>query len=73
VHRLSEDSIECRQLESNSAQDRKVLVILAWDSPRLRAAECVFSMAVKGIEIEDTETRLSELEQAAEASTKQKK
>ena len=40
---------------------------------RLRAAECVFSMAVKGIEIEDTETRLSELEQAAEASTKQKK
>ena len=38
---------------------------------RLRAAECVFNMAVKGIEIEDIETRLSEVEQqAAQASTK---
>jgi hypothetical protein len=40
---------------------------------RLRAAECVFGMAIKGIETEDIETRLSELERAAEASTKQKK
>jgi len=37
---------------------------------RLRAAESVFSMAIKGIEIEDIETRLSEVEQqAAQAST----
>jgi hypothetical protein len=42
-------------------------------SVRLRAAECVFSMAVKGIEIEDIETRLSELEQIAELSNSQKK
>ena len=40
---------------------------------RLRAAECVFSMAVKGIETEDIEARVAELEQAAEASTAQKK
>jgi hypothetical protein len=37
---------------------------------RLRAAECVFSMAFKGIETEDIETRVAELEQAAEASKK---
>jgi hypothetical protein len=35
---------------------------------RLRAAECVFSLAVKGIELEDIEVRLTELERAAEAS-----
>ena len=40
---------------------------------RLRAAECVFAMAVKGIETEDIETRVAQLERAAEASTKQKK
>ena len=39
---------------------------------RLRAAECVFGMAVKGIELEDIETRLSELERAAEASAAKK-
>ena len=35
---------------------------------RLRAAECVFDMAVKGIETEDIETRVAklELERAAE-------
>ena len=33
---------------------------------RLRAAECVFDRAVKGIELEDIEARVSELEQAAE-------
>src|ERR1700674_83633 len=35
---------------------------------RLRAAECVFDMAVKGIETEDIEARVAELERAAEAS-----
>jgi len=40
---------------------------------RLRAAECVFGLAVKGIETDDIETRLSELEQAAEASTTHEK
>jgi hypothetical protein len=40
---------------------------------RLRAAECVFGIAVKGIETEDIETRLCALEQAAEASTTQEK
>lgn len=39
---------------------------------RLRAAECVFGMAVKGIETEDIETRVAELERAAEASNSQK-
>ncbi|SRR6266404_3979897 len=39
---------------------------------RLRAAECVFGLAVKGIEIEDIETRLSELERAAELSKRAK-
>jgi hypothetical protein len=38
---------------------------------RLRAAECVFTHAIKGIELEDIETRLTELERAAEASRKQ--
>ncbi len=33
---------------------------------RLRAAECVFGLAVKGIEIEDIEVRVSELERASE-------
>jgi hypothetical protein len=32
---------------------------------RLRAAECVFGMAVKGIETENIQTRLEELERAA--------
>jgi hypothetical protein len=40
---------------------------------RLRAAECVSGLAVKGIETDDIETRLEELERAAAASTKQKK
>jgi hypothetical protein len=35
---------------------------------RLRAAEFVFDRAVKGIELEDIETRLTELERAAEAT-----
>ncbi|HXP86861.1 MAG TPA: hypothetical protein VN841_19185 [Bryobacteraceae bacterium] len=33
---------------------------------RLRAAECVFDLAVKGVEIEDIEVRVSELERAAQ-------
>ena len=42
---------------------------------RLRAAECVFGMAVKGIETEDIETRVTELERerAAEASNSTQK
>ena len=35
---------------------------------RLRAAECVFDRAFKGIELEDIEARVSELERATEAS-----
>jgi len=35
---------------------------------RLRAAECVFTHAIKGIELEDIETRLTELERAAEVT-----
>jgi hypothetical protein len=35
---------------------------------RLRAAECVFDHSIKGIELLDTETRLSALERAAEES-----
>jgi transposase-like protein len=37
---------------------------------RLRAAECVFDQAIKAIELEDIEGRLSELERAAEHSKK---
>jgi hypothetical protein len=42
---------------------------------RLRAAECVFGMAVKGIETEDIEARVAELERerAAEASNSTQK
>ena len=36
---------------------------------KFRAAECVFAHAIKGIELEDIETRLTELERAA-ATTK---
>jgi hypothetical protein len=39
---------------------------------RLRAAECVFVQAIKGIEIEDIETRLAALEQATEESQRKK-
>jgi ParB-like chromosome segregation protein Spo0J len=35
---------------------------------RLRAAECVFDRAFKGIELEDIEARVSELERAVETS-----
>jgi len=35
---------------------------------RLRAAECVFDRAFKGIELEDIEARVSELERATESS-----
>jgi hypothetical protein len=35
---------------------------------RLRAAECVFDRAFKGIELEDIEARVSELERATEVS-----
>jgi transposase-like protein len=37
-------------------------------SVRVRAADCVLDHAAKAIEIEDIEARVSELEQAAEAS-----
>jgi hypothetical protein len=33
---------------------------------RLRAAECVFAHAIKGVELEDIEARLAELERAAD-------
>jgi transposase-like protein len=39
---------------------------------RLRAAECVFDRAVKGVEIEDVEVRVATLEQAAELSKSQR-
>jgi hypothetical protein len=35
---------------------------------RLRAAEAVFSLALKGVEVEDIDVRVTELEQAAEAA-----
>jgi transposase-like protein len=35
---------------------------------KLRAAECVFDRAMKGIELEDIEVRVAELERAAETS-----
>jgi transposase-like protein len=35
---------------------------------RLRAAECVFDRAIKGVELEDIEARVAELEWAAEAA-----
>jgi hypothetical protein len=37
---------------------------------RLRAAECVFDRAFKGVELEDIEERVSELERASETSGK---
>ena len=38
-----------------------------YDQNGLRAAECVFDRAIKGIELEDIEARLTELERAADA------
>jgi len=35
---------------------------------KLRAAECVFDRTIKGIELEDIEERVSELERAAQAA-----
>ncbi len=40
---------------------------------RLRAAEFVFDRAISGVEIEDIEARLAELERAAEASNSTQK
>jgi hypothetical protein len=40
---------------------------------KLRAAECVFAHAIKGIELEDIEARLSELERAAETAKDSRK
>jgi hypothetical protein len=37
---------------------------------KLRAAECVFDRAIKGVELEDIEARVAELERAAEAAAK---
>ena len=37
---------------------------------RLRAAECVFDRAFKGVELEDIEARVAELERAAEAESR---
>jgi hypothetical protein len=37
---------------------------------RLRASEFVFDRAIMGVELDDIEARLAELEQAAEASKK---
>jgi hypothetical protein len=37
---------------------------------RLRAAECVFDRAFKGVELEDIEERVAELERTAETSGK---
>ena len=37
---------------------------------RLRAAECVFDRSFKGVELEDIEARVSELERASETSGK---
>jgi hypothetical protein len=37
---------------------------------KLRAAECVFDRAIKGVELEDIEARVAELERAAEASAR---
>jgi transposase-like protein len=39
---------------------------------RLRAAECVFDQAIKGLEFEDIEARVSELERAAEETSRKK-
>ena len=39
---------------------------------KLRAAECVFDRAFKGVELEDIEARVSELERAAEISGKRR-
>ena len=37
---------------------------------RLGAAECVFDRAIKGVELEDIEVRVAELERVTEASKK---
>jgi transposase-like protein len=42
-------------------------------STKVRAAECVLAHSAKAIELEDIEARLSELEQASEASRQMKR
>jgi hypothetical protein len=37
---------------------------------KLRAAECVFDRANKGVELEDIEARVAEFERAAEAAAR---
>ncbi len=40
---------------------------------KLRAAEFVFDRAIKGVELEDIEARVAEVERAAEASNSTQK
>ena len=42
------------------------------ESVKLRAAEGVFALALKGLEVEDIETRVSELERAALEASKRR-
>jgi hypothetical protein len=47
----------------------KILVdVNAPASVRLRAADCLFQHAIKGVELEDIEVRVAELERATESS-----
>jgi len=69
-------SIARLQQASSAAATTLLKIMLDVNAPastRVRAADSVLDHAKGAIEIEDIEARLSELEQAAEASTKQKK
>ena len=41
-------------------------------SVRLRASECIVNLSVKGVEVEDIEVRVSELERAADEASRRK-
>jgi hypothetical protein len=59
------------QQVSSAAVSTLLKVMVDQNSPaasRVRAADCVLSHSVKAIELDDIETRVTELEQAAEKS-----
>ena len=64
-------SVARLQQASGAAASTLVKIMVDQDTPastRVRAAECIMNHAMKAIEVEDIEARVSELERATESS-----
>jgi hypothetical protein len=73
-HAAFSQSIARLQQAASAAATTLLKIMVDSNAPascRIRAADSVLSHATKSIEIEDIEARVSELERAAEAQTRQ--